>query len=225
MGRSPPDRIASSIIRPGPEVVSHGKATLLEEPRSDPVWLREESSISICMSRRVGIGFAYIEAMLQRESFNRRALRSPDMMILRTPHPRKLALFAFLSLADLGLTLELIRRSNGRVYESNPIADAWLASYGSSGLALFKILAVLIVAVSAVLVSRHRPRVGARLLSLACGATGLVVAYSVLLLGENGRARGPQGVAAQQTAQPMQPRWIEEPGPGAGAGITFVMDR
>jgi hypothetical protein len=83
-----------------------------------------------------------------------------------------------LSVADLALTYALIRDGDGQVYESNPIAEAWLSAYGWSGLVLFKLLIILIVAALAAVVSLSRPRTGGHILTFACLAVAVVVAYS-----------------------------------------------
>ncbi len=96
-------------------------------------------------------------------------------------HPLRLSLYAVLSAADLGLTYALIRQGEGDVYESNPIAEAWLSAYGWAGLAVFKLVIVLIVAALAAFVSLSRPRTGGHILTFACLAVAGVVGYSVHL--------------------------------------------
>lgn len=96
-------------------------------------------------------------------------------------HPVRLTLYGVLSVADLGLTYALIQQGNGEVYESNPIAEAWLSSYGWTGLALYKLVIILIVAAVAAFVSLSRPRTGGHILSFACLAVALVVSYSIHL--------------------------------------------
>jgi len=96
-------------------------------------------------------------------------------------HPIRLVLYAVLSAADLALTYALIQRGDGDVYESNPIAEAWLSSYGWTGLALYKLVIVLIVASVAAFVSLSRPRTGGHILTFACLAVASVVSYSVHL--------------------------------------------
>lgn len=93
-------------------------------------------------------------------------------------HPVRLTLYAVLSAADLGLTYALIRHGDGEVYESNPIAEAWLSSYGWIGLAAFKLMIVAIVAALAAFVSLSRPRTGGHILTFACLAVAIVVGYS-----------------------------------------------
>src|SRR5262249_49512615 len=96
-------------------------------------------------------------------------------------HFGKLSLFALLSVADLFMTWQLVQGSDGQVYESNPIANAWLASFGWVGLSIYKILAMVLVAGSALYISFHRPKAGGRILLFACGTTAVVVGYSCLL--------------------------------------------
>src|SRR5437660_12382327 len=96
-------------------------------------------------------------------------------------HPVRLSLFVLLSVADLCLTYALILHGDGEVYESNPIAEAWLSSYGWTGLALYKLAIILIVATLAAVISLSRPRTGGHVLSFACMAVAGVVCYSVYL--------------------------------------------
>ncbi|HLJ94515.1 MAG TPA: DUF5658 family protein [Gemmataceae bacterium] len=96
-------------------------------------------------------------------------------------HPLRLSLYAILSAADLGLTYVLIRQGHGEIYESNPIAEAWLSAYGWAGLAVFKSLIVLVVAGVVAFVSLSRPRTGGHILTFACFAVAAVVGYSVHL--------------------------------------------
>jgi hypothetical protein len=102
-------------------------------------------------------------------------------MSLNIFHPVRLTLYTVLSVADLGLTYALIQQGEGEVYESNPIAEAWLSSYGWTGLALFKLAIILIVATVAAFVSLSRPRTGGHILTFACLAVALVVTYSIHL--------------------------------------------
>src|SRR5438552_959845 len=101
----------------------------------------------------------------------------------KTLHSGKLLVFAALSFADFMLTAHLLQRNGGHVYEGNPIASAWLNSYGWAGLAMFKSLMVLLVVGLCLVISRHRPRVGGRVLQLGCFVTGGVVLYSCFLSG------------------------------------------
>jgi hypothetical protein len=102
-------------------------------------------------------------------------------MLLRTLHPGKLSAYVTLSLADLFLTYTLVQNSHGTFYESNPIANAWLTTYGWGGLAAFKITAMLLVSGVAAYVSLYRPQTAGRLLGFACCAVALVVVYSCML--------------------------------------------
>lgn len=113
-----------------------------------------------------------------------------------TQYGGKLFVFSLLSLADLGLTLHLLSQGGGRVYESNPIAGAWLEAFGWAGLAAFKILMVFLVAGACVVIARYRPVVAGRVLQLACLATGSVVVYSFFLSGAVSPHPAPMKLAA-----------------------------
>jgi hypothetical protein len=102
-------------------------------------------------------------------------------MSVKIFHPVRLALYTLLSVADLGLTYALIQHGEGDVYESNPIAEAWLSSYGWTGLALYKLVIILIVGAAAAFVSVSRPRTGGHILTFACLAVAAVVSYSIHL--------------------------------------------
>jgi hypothetical protein len=93
----------------------------------------------------------------------------------------KLVVYALLSATDLLLTYRLVKQTGGVIYESNPIASAWLHAYGWVGLAVFKLAAILLVAGVAIYVGRRRPATAARLLSFACCAVAGVVLYSCWL--------------------------------------------
>jgi hypothetical protein len=79
------------------------------------------------------------------------------------------------------MTWYLVQGSGGHVYESNPVAGAWLESFGWAGLMVFKGLAILLVGGSALYISYHRPRVAGRVLVFACAVTAGVVLYSCYL--------------------------------------------
>lgn len=124
-------------------------------------------------------------------------------------------LFYFvLSVADLYLTYRLVQQSGGRVYESNPIANAWLTAYGWIGLAMFKAVAIGLVSSVAVFVSYTRPRLGGAILNFACMAVAGVVLYSCSLLGYFGgpsvMEREDVWAATQQTQPPIDPSWYKQ---------------
>jgi Domain of unknown function (DUF5658) len=93
-------------------------------------------------------------------------------------HLLRLGIFATLSIIDLALTYRLIRVGGGYIYESNPFANEWLQRFGWRGLAVYKIMAMALVAIIAIYVSVSRPRVGSRLLNFACLMVCVVVVYS-----------------------------------------------
>jgi hypothetical protein len=106
---------------------------------------------------------------------------SEAAMLLRAIHPGKLTAYVTLSFADLFITYALLHSSQGTFYESNPIANAWLTSYGWGGLAAFKLTAMLLVSGVAAYVSLSRPQMGGRLLGFACCAVAFAVVYSCVL--------------------------------------------
>jgi hypothetical protein len=96
-------------------------------------------------------------------------------------HYRKLLAYGILSVLDLLLTWRLVQASGGQIYESNPVASAWLSSYGWQGLILFKASMVFLIGVVVVLISLHRPDYGGRILIFACSVTAAVILYSFYL--------------------------------------------
>lgn len=132
------------------------------------------------------------------------------MATLRRLHPFALISYAVLGVADLGLTLYLLRASGGRVYESNPLAGAWLQAYGSVGLAIFKALAMVLFAACAGLISLRHPQVGRRLLTAGCAITGGVVVYSAILVGMVGKHDHPRGYYVEERAAAIVQDGTEE---------------
>jgi hypothetical protein len=116
-------------------------------------------------------------------------------MSLATFHPKKLAVFAALSLADLVLTYQLLQQ-NGGIYESNPIANAWLVSYGWAGLVVFKLIAITVLVSVAGVLSLRQPRLAGEVITFACVAVGGVVIYSCTLM--NWLPSAPEMVTRRQ---------------------------
>jgi Domain of unknown function (DUF5658) len=104
-------------------------------------------------------------------------------MKMKTLRLGQLLLYAALSLVDLALTYRLLQRGGGHVYESNPVANAWLSAYGWAGLVAFKLACMALVGSVAVLLWSRRPRAADRLLTFSCTAVALVVLYSCSLVG------------------------------------------
>lgn len=100
-------------------------------------------------------------------------------------HFRKFILFLVLNLLDLLLTRSLVLPGSEDLREVNPLANWWLDTGGWAGLTAFKMGTVLLAASLFLIIARHRPRVGHRVLNLSCLAVGLVVLYSGYLLGSN----------------------------------------
>jgi hypothetical protein len=93
-----------------------------------------------------------------------------------------LFLYALLSTVDLILTWILLSQSGGKIKEGNPIADAWLATYGWAGLIVYKVVGLLLVATVVIFISLRQPQTGKRLLRLAICALIGVALYSYYLL-------------------------------------------
>jgi hypothetical protein len=102
-------------------------------------------------------------------------------MAAKMVHPYKLALFVLLSVTDLFLTWVLVNSTDGIVYESNPVASFWLATFGWLGLTAYKMGLMVFVSALVLVISRYRPRVGGRILLFACSALTCVVLYSCFL--------------------------------------------
>src|SRR5262249_42333341 len=113
-------------------------------------------------------------------------------------HYRKLLAFGILSVLDLLLTWRLVQASGGQIYESNPVASAWLSRYGWQGLILFKASMVMLIGLVVLLISLHRPDYGGRILIFACSVTAAVVLYSFYLSQFVNASDGDRG---EETAQ------------------------
>jgi hypothetical protein len=90
----------------------------------------------------------------------------------------QLVLFVLLSLADFALTWALIEHQGEGIYEGNPVARWWLAAYGWPGLFIFKAAAVSAAVGLAVIIARHRPRLGDHVLHFGCAALAATLVYS-----------------------------------------------
>ena len=89
--------------------------------------------------------------------------------------------FLFLNAADLFLTWKLLRGSDGRFLESNPVAAWSLARYGWLGMTALKLGSVTAVVGLAWVLARNRPQVARLILGFGCGAVSTAVMQSVLL--------------------------------------------
>jgi len=112
-------------------------------------------------------------------------------MWCKIPHLGLISLFVMLSMADLALTGELLQRSHGMIYESNPVANWWLTSYGWPGLVAFKMMIVMFIVSLVVAISRLRPVTASRFLGFACLALTVVIVYSGDLLLSHVEGSGP----------------------------------
>jgi hypothetical protein len=125
-------------------------------------------------------------------------------------HYRKLLVFGILSVLDLLLTWRLVQASGGQIYESNPVASAWLSTYGWQGLIVFKASMVMLIGLVVLLISLHRPDYGGRILVFACSVTAAVVLYSFYLSqylnASDNRAEDTAGLDGFRTRHQMECR-------------------
>jgi len=94
----------------------------------------------------------------------------------------RMALFMGLSALDLVLTWILLRHTGGVVYESNPIANAFLSQYGWAGMAIFKLTDMLLVTFIVCLLGLFHPGAARRVLSIASTILSVVALYSLYLV-------------------------------------------
>ena len=89
---------------------------------------------------------------------------------------------AFLLAAVLDILLTWVLLARGGHYESNPVADYFIAGWGPKGMVWFKMTLAAVVCVLAQVVARAKPRTGRFILLLGTGVTGAVVCYSAVLV-------------------------------------------
>lgn len=122
-----------------------------------------------CQERRLG---QFVYSLVSPEQ----ALRAPSFWV------GGLTVFVLLSFLDLCLTWLLIEQNEGRIFESNPIANAWLAQFGWSGLLLFKLAAMTVVIGAVTIIARYHRVKAALILLFACLTLGGVAFHSKHLL-------------------------------------------
>ncbi len=93
-----------------------------------------------------------------------------------------IGLYSLLSIADFVLTYTLIETSESGVYESNPVAAAYLENHGWLGLAMFKLGGVTVFVGAVGLLTARRPRLAAGVIGLGCAVLLGVTSYSYNLL-------------------------------------------
>jgi hypothetical protein len=98
----------------------------------------------------------------------------------RLPLESETALFIALSALDVVLTWQLLIR--GGHYESNPIADYFIAGWGRKGMVTFKFVMVAFVCVVTQVIAHRRLEAARRVLRFAILVLGGVVVYSTILL-------------------------------------------
>lgn len=116
-------------------------------------------------------------------------LRKVWETLFRLPLPlqRESSLFLIVSVLDVLMTcllLEDLTGVTGRVifYESNPVANYFLAGWGLAGIIYFKFAMVAFIEVISHLVALKNVSAARRLLEFGTLAVSVVVIYSMLLL-------------------------------------------
>lgn len=99
--------------------------------------------------------------------------------VLATPSTDKVA-FVAVNLLDILFTTILI--NSGSFYESNPIANMVLQSWGFEGMALFKLIIILFVMLIANVIANRKLGVSRAVLRLGTLIVGSVVVYSGFLM-------------------------------------------
>lgn len=90
-------------------------------------------------------------------------------------------LFIFASALDFFMTYLLLSRDDIRFYESNPVADYFLARWGVRGLVYFKFAVVAFVCLITQYIARTHIHIARGLLIVAIVIVSAVVIYSVYL--------------------------------------------
>lgn len=102
---------------------------------------------------------------------------------MKSRHSVRIVLFLILSVLDLLLTWRLLRQGDGCVYETNPLANACLNSFGMSGLVCYKLATVANTLALCSIISLYRPAASRFVLTFACCVLTGVVLYSSYLWG------------------------------------------
>lgn len=96
--------------------------------------------------------------------------------------------FAILSVGDLAFTRLLLVDLNQaglpdkRFFENNPLAFAWHERFGWHGLMFYKIAAVSLFAISAIVIAQAQPRKARFLTNFGCLVVSSVLLYSYYML-------------------------------------------
>jgi hypothetical protein len=93
-----------------------------------------------------------------------------------------LLLFSILSACDVLFTWLLMQWPGGKFQESNPFANAWLHSFGWSGLIFYKTFMAATFVIACLYIWYSQPRKADRLIATGCLMVSLVLAYSYYLI-------------------------------------------
>ena len=90
--------------------------------------------------------------------------------------------FIILNLADVVLTALILGDGDLRGFESNPAANYWITRFGMPGMIAFKFILVASVITICQIISRYRPDLAVKVLTLGCIIVGVVICYSLSLI-------------------------------------------
>jgi uncharacterized membrane protein len=97
----------------------------------------------------------------------------------RLPFEQETSAFVLVSVLDIIMTYLLLR--TGRFIESNPVADYFIAHWGSRGMIYFKLGMTAFVCVLAQIVAQKKPSYAEFILKIGTLIVGCVVIYSLVL--------------------------------------------
>jgi uncharacterized membrane protein len=106
-------------------------------------------------------------------------------VLFRVEHVAETRAFILVNVLDIVMTWFLLNRQNG-FYESNPLAQHILHSWGPKGMIYFKLGAVAFVCIIVQIVNQRRPDRARMILTLGTLIVGCVVIYSLVLLIRHG---------------------------------------
>ena len=103
-----------------------------------------------------------------------------SVLFSHLPLELETALFLFVSMLDLLLTLVMLR--SGAFAEANPVARWVLRHWGLRGIIRFKVLFLVVICVLAQAVARRAPERAGWILNVGTTLVGLTVGFSLLLM-------------------------------------------
>ena len=166
---SRPDRTSRSPF----EIPLHGKRVRSHEPGTVLILRTEQERHAFAIRL---VGGAHTRDVQRKQGQSRRVgIRFGTSKLGPT------AACVLLSTADFVLTWLLLQRSPASVYESNPVAAYFLALWGTTGLAGFKIAMVMLITAFCRVIASKSALTARRILDFASATGSSVVIYSASL--------------------------------------------